>query len=258
MRPFLELARLAEQIALHALQAHAVQRLGAFARFHALGDHVDRQAPGDVDEPAHDFRVAHVLGHIRREAGRNLDVARIEDLEVFERGVALAEIVHRHPHARFAQRLHIARHAGKRWNGAALGHLDHQALGRPSVALQGTTDVLDQRRIADLIGLDIDRDVAVPARPVGQHPRLGDGFFHHPEKQLAGLCRGQLRQEHQRGMPLRRIFRTPAEQHLQPDDLPRRETYLRLINQCRSPRSRMCGNLRKTSRSTMKVPLSRC
>src|SRR6478752_3759237 len=90
--------RLAEQIALHPIAAFMRQETELLRGFDALGDDRHFEAMAEVDDGADDCRRLRIFAEIDDEVAVNLDLVERERLQIAQRGVAAAEIVHRDPY----------------------------------------------------------------------------------------------------------------------------------------------------------------
>src|ERR1700737_4569297 len=91
--------RLAEQIALHRVAAFLGEEAELLLGLNALGDNRHFEAVAEIDDGADDRRGLRIAAEIHHEGAVDLDLVERESLQVAERGIARAEIVHRDPPA---------------------------------------------------------------------------------------------------------------------------------------------------------------
>ena len=113
--------RLADEIALHHVAALVGEEAELFLGFDALGDDRHVEAVAEADHRADDRRRLRVAAEIHDEGAVDLDLVERERLQIGQRRIAAAEIVHRDAHA---ERLQPAQQRE-----AALEILDQHAFG---------------------------------------------------------------------------------------------------------------------------------
>src|SRR5689334_15831795 len=87
--------RLADQITLHRVATLLCQEAELLLGFHALSDDRHLQAVTEIDDSADDRRRLGVAAEIDDEGAVYLDLVEGKRLQVAQRGIAAAEIVHR-------------------------------------------------------------------------------------------------------------------------------------------------------------------
>ena len=183
-----------------------------------------------ADHRAHDGGALRVVRQVEHEASVHLQHVDREALQVRQRGVAGPEIVQRHRHPRRVQLLQLRRdQADAAAQEHALGHLDHQALGREARLSQDRAHGPRQAAAPELRGGQVDRQAA--DREPGGLPGLRlrdrlaeDQLAHH--RAQADLLRDRqelLRHDDAAG----RV--PPPRQHLEADQAPVRQPHLGLV-----------------------------
>src|SRR5579872_871049 len=92
--------RLADEIALHGVAALFGQETKLFLGFHAFGHDRHFQAMTEADDGANDRRRLRIAAEIHDEGAVDLDLVEGERLQITQRRVTAAEIVHRDTHAK--------------------------------------------------------------------------------------------------------------------------------------------------------------
>src|SRR6267154_1557020 len=112
---------LADEITLHRVAALLGEEAELLLGLDALGDDRHFQAVAEVDDGANDRRRLRAAAEVHDEGAVDLDLVERERLQIAQRGIAAAEIVHRDAHAERLQ--------PPQQRKAAIEILDQHALG---------------------------------------------------------------------------------------------------------------------------------
>ena len=138
---------LAEQIALHQIDAPLPQKRGIGFRLHPFGNRADVEIACQVDERADIILIVGIAGEIAAERPVELENIHRHGAEVAERGEARAEIVDGDAAAEFAQLLDEADGFAQVAQRHCLGDLDDQAAGDIAVGGQNLDDLRIPARV---------------------------------------------------------------------------------------------------------------
>ena len=117
-------------MALHFGAAKLTQRIQLLVRFHTFGSCCDPARIGYPDHRLHDGKRILILSNLFGKAAINLDLINRKALQIGERGVAGAEIVHRDPHADAPKLIQDRHRLLVIMKQESLGNLDLQSLRR--------------------------------------------------------------------------------------------------------------------------------
>src|SRR5258707_9307018 len=93
----------ADEIALHRVAAHLREEAELLLGFHALGDNRHSKAVAKTDHCANDRRRLRIAPEIDDESAVDLDLVERKRLQIAQRRIAAAEIVHGNAHAQRLQ-----------------------------------------------------------------------------------------------------------------------------------------------------------
>src|SRR5579862_350639 len=159
----------AEEVALSQEAAQRPQCVGLAVALHSFGHDRQSQRVAQGDDRAHDGGVVRVGVDLADEGPVHLERLHRELLQVAERGVAGAEVVHLEVHPELAQRLEQR----DRWRTLAhhhaLGDLEPQLVGGEIVTIEGVDHDVVELGVGELPGRYVDRHVEA----TGLRPRLG-------------------------------------------------------------------------------------
>ena len=150
---------LAEQIALHAVAAFLGEEGELVDRLDALGDDRHFEAVAEIDHGADDRRRLRVAAEIHDEGAVDLDLVERERLEIAQRGVSAAEIIHGDAHAERLQPAQQRETAIKILDQHALGDFELEPAGRKAGLEQDGMHKPDHVAVHELRRRQIDRDL---------------------------------------------------------------------------------------------------
>ena len=136
----------------------------------ALGDDLEAQVPAEVDDRPHDRHVLALAAEAGDEAAVDLDLVDRQALQVGQRRVARAEVVHGQPDAERAQLVQQRDRPRRVGHDRALGHLEGEPRRRDAVPAQQAGHLVDQIGVLEAAGGEVDGDAEVDALP----PPVGD------------------------------------------------------------------------------------
>ena len=198
-----------------------------FGGFHALGGGRHAHAVGERGNRAHDVERARILGDVLDEGTVDLDLVEREALQVGQRRISGAEIVHRDPDPERPQLMQHRKRGLLVVQQYALGDLDLQPRGCKAGSRERADDHLHQAGTAKLDRRNIDGDVKI-VRPLrGGGAGLPDHPLAHRDDE-ADLF-GQRNEVGRRDHPLARMI--PAYQGLEAADFLARQVDHRLVVQ---------------------------
>ena len=91
----LDRERLADEVTLHGVASLFSEETELFLGFHAFGDDRHFKTVTEANDRAHDRRRLRIASKIHDKGAVDLDLVERERLQIAQRGVAAAEIVHR-------------------------------------------------------------------------------------------------------------------------------------------------------------------
>ena len=204
-----------------------------FAGFDAFRDHVHPQHTSQFDDGAHDLERLVAFRHSAHERAVDLEHVERKGMEVVERTVAGAEIVHEQGDAESAQgaeHLHGRANVGDE---AGLGHFETElAAGDAGFEQQGL-DVVGQPLAGKLTGGEVDADPQRTMARILAAPLLNlhAGFGESPvaDGQDQAVLLGQRDEVH--GWNQAALGVRPADQRLKADDLAGGQLHFRLVEE---------------------------
>ena len=143
------------QVALVQMAAQTFQEHQLLRQLHALGDHCQPQTASHGDNGADDFRVIGVVGGVAHERLVDFQGVHRQALEVGQRRIACAEIVHGETDAQFVQAPHLADCVLQVLDHDAFGDFQLQHRGRQVVAGQCALHAFDEIGLAELSRADV-------------------------------------------------------------------------------------------------------
>ncbi|MCY1276714.1 hypothetical protein D9M70_253820 [compost metagenome] len=206
--------RPAEEEALHLVARVFAEEVQLFLALHALGDHHQVQAVGHGDDGAGDLRVLFAVGQAVDEAAVDLQHVDGELLEVVERGIAGAEVIHRHRQAEALQPGEGLHRLGDVAHQDAFGQLQLQAGRRRAGLVEDVGDARAQLAVGELARRQVHRDLRHPHLLPVPDLELAAGLAQQPVADLGDQAELlQHRHELRRGdQPAARVL--PAQQRL--------------------------------------------
>ena len=95
--------RLADEVTLHGVASLFSEETELLLGFHAFGDDRHFKTVTEANDRAHDRRRLRIASKIHDKGAVDLDLVERERLQIAQRGVAAAEIVHRNSYAHLPQ-----------------------------------------------------------------------------------------------------------------------------------------------------------
>ena len=140
---------------------------------HALGNDLEPQRLGHVDDASHDDPVPRGAGNVLRQAAVDLQIIERQGFQIGQTGIARAKIIDRDRKPFLAQR---AQERGRRIDVVdqpAFGNFDGQPRPRKAAAIDRFEQVGHELRLSDIGGCDIDGQpqVGQGARPGRRLPQ---------------------------------------------------------------------------------------
>ncbi|GCC44573.1 hypothetical protein chiPu_0028521, partial [Chiloscyllium punctatum] len=208
-------SRPADQIALHRVAAFLGKEGELGLGLDAFGDDRHFKAVAEIDHRAHDRGRLRIAAEIDDEGAVDLDLVERKRLQIAQRGIAAAEIIHRDAHAERLQPAQQRQAAVEILDQHTLGDFELEAIGRQPGLEQDRMDQADEVAMGELRRRQVHRDLH-RNRPGG---RLAAGFakdpFAHLDDQAALLReRDEVTGRHEAAHRM-----VPARQRLETDDL---------------------------------------
>ncbi|MCY1367594.1 hypothetical protein D9M69_545370 [compost metagenome] len=132
-----------------------LQELKLLRRFHPFGYHFQIQAVGHGDDGADDLGVVRVAGGVADERLVDFQGVDRQALEVGQRGVASAEVVHGEAHTEFFQAAHFADSVFQVLDHDAFGDFQFQQGAGQAIGVQAVFDTFDEIVLAELARADV-------------------------------------------------------------------------------------------------------
>ena len=168
-----------EQVPLQEVAAEQPERPALLLGLHPLRDDGQAELGREADDRADDGRVAGALGHPGHEHPVDLQGLHREPVELGEAGEARPEVVEGGVAAEGPQALEPLPGAGRVVGDRRLGHLEPQRLGRQAGGVEHRRHVVDQLRVGELVGRDVDRELEGGEEVGPPLGHLGAGDLEH-------------------------------------------------------------------------------
>lgn len=151
--------------ALHEVDAHLRRGFERARVFHLLGDHLEVERARELDHRRHHRLVDRVDAEIADERAVDLQIVERQVLQVAERGQAAPEIVERELAAHAVQHADEALRMLDVRDDRVLGDFERKLVRRDAGAVEHVDDELQERRIAERLSREVDRETAIRRQP---------------------------------------------------------------------------------------------
>ena len=147
-----------EVVALAAGAAHGFEFFELFGVFDAFGDDIHAEGTGETENRADDEAGIVVVDDAADEGAIDFEGVEGEALEVVERAVAGAEVVHVKADAKFLKGAHGFLRCGGVGDEGAFGDFEAKAGGGEAGFGEDLADVIDKVGLLELFGGEVDAD----------------------------------------------------------------------------------------------------
>jgi hypothetical protein len=138
--------------------AHGFEFFQLLGVFDALGDDIHAEGAGEGEDGADDEAGFVIVDDALDEGAVDFEGVEGEALEVVQRGVAGAEVVHVEADAEFFKGAHVALGGGGIGDEGALGDFEAEAAGLEAGLFEDAADAVDEVGLLELAGGKVDAD----------------------------------------------------------------------------------------------------
>src|SRR6185437_14740539 len=177
--------RLADQVALHGVAAFVGEEGELFQGLDSLGHQRHAEAVAEVDDGGDDRGRLRIAAEIDDEGAVDLDLVERERLQIAQRGIARAEIVHRDAHAERLQAAQQRQTSIEVLDQHTLGDFELEPAGRKPGFEQDRMDEADKIAVHELRRRQVDGDLQRLRPQGGLATGLAQDPFAHLDDQAA-------------------------------------------------------------------------